>query len=90
MSNQILIFTLNGCDHCQTLKHRLTELTIEFIDIEISNNENLWNQVIQQTGFNILPTVFIKKENTDNGPVYIPGRDYKNEDEIIEIIKTYI
>ena len=90
MANQIIIFTLNGCGHCQNLKYRLTELTIPFMEIEISLNEKIWNQVIEQTGHNVLPTIFIKKGDTDDGPVYVPGRDYKDEDEIVEIIKSHV
>jgi hypothetical protein len=44
--------------------------------------------VVEQTGHNVLPTIFIKKENSEEGPVYIPGRDYQIEDEIVEILKN--
>ena len=80
-NNNILI-------NCKNLKNRLTELTIPFIDVEIGENQKLWDQVVEQTGHNVLPTVFIKKENTDEGPVYVPGRDYQTEDEIVEILKN--
>jgi len=88
MSNSIVIFSLNGCSHCKSLKNRLTELEIPFIDVEIGQNQKLWDQVVEQTGHNVLPTVFIKQENTEDGPVYIPGRDYQTEDEIVEILKN--
>ena len=88
MSSDIVIFTLNGCSHCKNLKNRLNELNIPFIDVEIGQNQKLWDQVVEQTGHNVLPTVFIKKENTEEGPVYVPGRDYETEDEIVEILKN--
>lgn len=88
--NSIIIFTLDGCGHCKNLKIRLSEIEIPFTEIEISINEHIWNQVIEQTGHNVLPTVFIKKDNSDDGLVYIPGRDYQSEDEIVEIIKTFV
>ena len=88
MSNSIVIFSLNGCSHCKNLKNRLTELEIPFIDVEIGQNQKLWDKVVEQTGHNVLPTVFIKQENTEDGPVYIPGRDYQTEDEIVEILKN--
>jgi glutaredoxin-related protein len=90
MANSIIIFSLNGCGHCANLKKRLTGLEIPFQDIEINSNREIWNQVVSQTGHNTLPTVFIKKENDENGPVYVPGRDFNGEDEIVEIIKTYL
>ena len=56
----------------------------------ISENEEIWNQVVKQTGHNALPTVFIGLEGNENGPVFVAGRDFKGKDEIIEIIKKYI
>jgi glutaredoxin len=88
MSSSIIIFSLNGCSHCKNLKNRLTELEIPFIDVEIGQNQKLWDQVVEQTGHNVLPTIFIKKENSEEGPVYVPGRDYQIEDEIVEILKN--
>jgi len=88
MSSSIVIFTLNGCFHCKNLKNRLNELNIPFIDVEIGQNQKLWDQVVEQTGHNVVPTVFIKKENTEEGPVFVPGRDYETEDEIVEILKN--
>jgi glutaredoxin len=88
--NSIVIFTLNGCSHCQSLKQKLKEISIDFTEIEVNANEDIWKQVVNQTGEDVLPTVFIKKENDENGPVYVPGRDFQSEDEIVEIIKSYI
>lgn len=88
--NTIVIFTLNGCSHCQSLKKRLRDLSIPYTEIEIGANEDIWTQVVRQTGEDVIPTVFIKKENDEDGPVYVPGRDYQDEDEIVEIIKTYV
>jgi glutaredoxin len=86
----IVLFTLKGCDHCNDLKIRLNETHIRYQEIEINQNKELWNQVVSQTGHNVLPTVFIAENETDEGLVYVPGRDYQSQDEIIEIIKKHI
>lgn len=83
----LLIFTLNGCIYCQELKQRLFDKGVPFHDIEITKNRELWKQVIDQTGHDELPTVFIQNEKDESGTVYTPGRDFQNIDEIIEIIK---
>lgn len=88
MEKTLVIFTLNGCGHCKSLKKRLKENKIEYKEVEINANKLLWEQVVEQTGHNVLPTIFIKEEKKDVGLVYVPGRDYQNEDEIFEIIKT--
>jgi glutaredoxin len=85
----ICIFTLNECVHCAELKSKLTEQSIPFKDIEITKNRELWNQVINQTGYDTLPTVFIRNDD-GSGVVYTPGRDFQDVNEIIEIIKKNI
>jgi len=88
--NKILIFTLNSCVYCQELKERLIELSIPFDDIEITLNRKIWDHVISQTGYDLLPTVFIKDGDDGNGLIYIPGRDFQSANEIIEIIKNQL
>ncbi len=90
MKDRIIVFTLNGCFHCHHLKEELNNLSIPYLEIEVTANPNIWDQVVKQTGHDSLPTVFIQKNGTDSGPVYVPGRDYDTHDEIIEILKTYV
>jgi glutaredoxin len=86
----IYIFTLNGCSHCAELKKKLSEINIPFHDVEITRNKQMWEAVKTQTGFDILPTVFMPTDDMGNGLVYTPGRDFQDVNEIIEIIKKNI
>lgn len=90
MGSTIVVFTLNGCGHCSSLKKRLTDISIPYSELEINQNRNIWDQVVSQTGLNYLPTVFIRQEGTEVGPIYIPGRDFQDEDEIVEILKKFV
>jgi hypothetical protein len=72
------------------LKKELKDLNIPFTEIEVTVNEHLWEQVVKQTGYDNLPTVYIQKENQESGPVYVPGRDFESQEEIIEILKNYV
>lgn len=90
MSNKLLLFTLNTCGHCKELKERLNNESIPFTEIEVTQNQKLWNQVVEQTKNEYLPTFFIKTEGTDTGPVFCPDKDFKDNDEAIGIIKKYI
>lgn len=89
MNDAIIVFTLNGCSHCDELKDKLTELSIFFHDIEITSNKKIWDKVVSQTGHNLLPTVFIPDDMEGNGHIYVPGRDFQDKEEIIEIIKLH-
>ena len=88
--NNIVVFTLKGCGHCVELKKELIVREIPYNEIEISENEEIWNQVVKQTGHNALPTVFIGLEGNENGPVFVAGRDFNTKEEAIEKIRKYI
>ena len=88
--NDIFVFTMNGCNHCISLKEYLKTKGVKFSELEINSNREVWSQVVSQTGENILPTVYVRKNGTDGGPVFIPGKDFKSPEELYEIIRIYI
>jgi glutaredoxin len=90
MANKIIVFTLFNCSHCKDLKRKLKNENIEFQEIEVELNQEIWDRVVDQTGHNILPTVYISLNGGDEGPVFVPERDYKSQEELIEKIKKYI
>lgn len=88
--NEIIVFTLNGCSHCVDLKKELKKQNISFTEIEVETNKEIWNSVVKQTGHNSLPSVYISIAGGDEGPIFVPERDYKDRDDLIEKIKMYI
>ena len=86
----LAVFTLNTCPLCLLLKKKLRDNSIDFHDIEITKNRELWDDVLSQTGHDALPTVYIQTDEQGNGVVYTPGRDFQDLDEIMEIIKNNI
>ena len=80
MANNIIVFTLNGCIHCVELKKELNNQNIPFTELEIESNKPIWDAVVQQTGHNSLPTVFIGLNGEDEGPVFVPERDYESRE----------
>ena len=88
--NEIIVFTLNGCSHCVDLKKELKKQNITFTEIEVESNKEIWNSVVKQTGHNSLPSVYISITGGDEGPIFVPERDYKDRDDLIEKIKMYI
>lgn len=90
MKNQIYVFTLHGCVYCMNVKKTFKKESIPFTEVEITVNEDLWKQVLEQTGEDIVPTIFVKKGDTDEGDVFLPDKDYKDESDLLEIIRKYI
>jgi glutaredoxin len=90
MDNHIFVFSLNSCNYCVALKDRLKEEEINYTELEINSHREIWEQVVKQTNMNILPTVFVRKGETDDGPVFVPNRDYTSIEELIEKLKIYL
>jgi glutaredoxin len=88
--NKVIIFTLDGCDHCVSLKKRLIEHSIPYDEIETTENEELWNKIVKEIQDEILPTTLILNPKTEESLVFVPGVHYQNEEEIIEIIKLHM
>ena len=86
MSNTVVLFTLNTCEYCNSLKERLYNLSIPFNELDVEKCEDIWNKIVEETESDSVPVILIYDEN-DNGEIYVPGKDYETEDEIVEIIK---
>ena len=65
-------------------------MSVPFTDVDISVNQDLWSQVVEQTKTNFVPTVFVRHGETEEGDIYIPEKDFKSEDELIESLKKYL
>ena len=90
MGNELLLFTLEGCSSCKNLKERLNKESLPYREVEVSRNAEIWNKVIEQTGNEYLPAFYIKKDGTGKGPFFAPQKDFKDDDEAVEIILKYI
>lgn len=87
---KIYVFTLNGCGYCKKLKNTLDSNSISYIDVDVDENEDLWDIVVAQTGNDFVPTVYITNDDDDFGEVYVPDVDYKDDKEMLQIIKDLI
>ena len=90
MKNTIIVFTLDGCSHCVELKTLLKNENMPFNEVEVEKNQEIWNKVVEQTGHNSLPTVYVSLDNGDSGPVFIPERDFTDKSELVEKLKLYV
>jgi glutaredoxin len=86
MSEKIYIFTLKGCPHCTSIKKTLKRASIEFVNIDVDANEELWSQVVDQVGYDYVPTVLIYDEGSEESDIFVPSIDYENDEDILRII----
>jgi len=83
----IFVFTMDGCIHCKNLKSKLKQEKINFYELEVSENEVLWESILEITKEDVLPTILIKQEIKDTGIILVPGVDFFSENEAIELIR---
>lgn len=88
MRPELIIFTYSDCKYCNSLKKRMDDENIPYFDFDVIKNRSEWLEIVSQIGVDIVPTVYMKEKDGDKGIFYQPGKDYKDEDEIFEIIKN--
>lgn len=90
MSYSVNIFTLNGCSHCVTLKSELKANNIDYNEFEVTKHKELYDQIMEKTKIDALPTVYLQNTSTGSGPIFVAGRDFETKEEAIKKIKKYI
>jgi glutaredoxin len=79
----ITIYTQSTCGYCKAIKDEFTKNNIEFQEKLTTEHSTEWNNIVGLTGMPTTPTVYYK------GNYFIPGRDFGNAENLINIIKNY-
>ena len=89
---KLYVFTLKTCQRCLTLKNRLNEEGISYQEIDTIENNILWSQVVEQTKVTVVPTLFVADQNDEDteGYVYVPGKDFDTDDDLIQKLKLVL
>ena len=83
MKKKITIYTSKTCNYCDQVKKVLTENSVEFTGVDIVEYRKEWEKVISLTATATTPTVKINNE------FVLPGRDFYNEQNLLEIISSF-
>jgi len=81
--DKIEIYTASTCGYCKQLKDELTKNNIEFEEKLTTDFKDEYQTIVNLTGLPTTPTV--KYE----GEYFIPGRDYGNPQQLINLIETF-
>lgn len=60
--NNIKIYTLSWCPHCNALKSFLKENKIEYIDFDVEKNEEIAEDIIKRSGQEGFPIIEIDQK----------------------------
>ena len=83
MNKKITIYTSKTCTYCDQVKDKLKESSIKFTEIDIVEFSDDWNSVNSLTTIPTTPTIRINNE------FLLPGRDFYNPQNLIEIISNF-
>ena len=81
---EINVFSMKGCPHCDNLKNKLKENNIEFVEIDIDDNNLLYERFSKKVDNEFLPAILIGKT------AYVPERSCTTIDEAVELVKKHL
>lgn len=79
-----IVFSMEGCPHCDNLKNQLKEANINFIEKDVDENERLYESFSRKVDSEYLPAVIVDKK------VFLPERSFKTIDDGVKLIKRYL
>jgi glutaredoxin len=81
---EINIFSMKGCPHCDNLKNKLKENNIEFVELDIDDNNLLYERFSKKVDNEFLPAILIGKT------AYVPEKSFTTIDEAVELVKKHL
>lgn len=81
---EVIVFSMEGCPHCDNLKNQLIEKNIKFIEKDVDKHEVLYESFSKKVDSEFLPAILIGKK------AFIPERSFKTIDQAVQIIQTHL
>ena len=81
---EINIFSMKGCPHCDNLQNKLKENNIEFVELDIDDNNLLYERFSKKVDNEFLPAILIGKT------AYVPEKSFTTIDEAVELVKKHL
>jgi len=75
---------MKGCPHCDNLKDKLKENKIDFVVIDVDENEKLYEAFSKKVKNDFLPAILIDKT------AFLPDKSFNTIDEAVIQIKTHL
>jgi glutaredoxin len=75
---------MKGCPHCDNLKNKLKENNIEFVELDIDDNNLLYDRFSKKVDNEFLPAILIGKT------AYVPEKSFTTIDEAVELVKKHL
>lgn len=90
----VVVYTMEGCEHCINMKEELKKINVPFIDRDIDKYENEYDEFVKAVGNDYVPALMLltldEQENPQNIKLLAPEKDYNEISEGVELIKNYL
>ena len=81
--SEIIIYSNEQCPYCKQVKDRLDKENIKYINKFTKDYKKELDNISNLTGIPQVPTIYFKNN------YFVPGRDFGNEDHLINIINNF-
>jgi glutaredoxin len=84
---QIVVFSMEGCSHCQEFKKMLSENSVEYVNRDIHEHSDEY-QMFSKVKNDLVPAfMIVDGDDTSKSGLYAPDQDYATLEEALNIIK---
>jgi len=81
---EVRVFSMKGCPHCDNLKNQLKENNIKFTEIDVDENEEMYNRFSKIVENEFLPAILIGKN------AFVPDRSFNTINEAVDLVKKHL
>lgn len=90
----VVLYTMEGCPFCTMIKEELNKKNIYFLDRDIDEHEDEFNDFIVETGSDYVPSMILmtldENQEPQNVKFLAPDRDYNDIHEGVALAEKYI
>jgi glutaredoxin len=90
----VVLYTMEGCPYCSIMKEELNKKNINFLERDIDDHEEEFNEFISETGVDYVPSMILltldEKEEPTNVKLLAPEKDYNDINEGVKLVENYL
>ena len=81
---EVVVFTMKGCPHCDTLKKILVEKKITFTEKDVDDNEKIYEKFSKAVDNEYLPAILIGRR------AFLAERSFKTIEQAGNVIQNFL
>lgn len=91
---KVVLYTMNGCPHCEEMKEKLVKNKIRFTERDIDKYEKEYDLFVEATKNEYIPAfmllTFEKSKKPTDVQLLAPDDDFEDLDEALEKVRRYL